>query len=90
MQQKLVVNGPSTPSQAAAKLQLDDIIFFNSYASILVMMRTINSCDMPAAAAASNRTETVGPKNWVANLEAEIEKLRESSERRDVIVCVAN
>ncbi len=64
MQQKLVVNGPSTPSQAAAKLQLDDIIFFNSYASILVMMRTINSCDMPAAAAASNRTETVGSKNW--------------------------
>jgi hypothetical protein len=29
------------------------------------MMRTLNSCDMPAAAAAaSNRTETVGPKNW--------------------------
>jgi hypothetical protein len=27
------------------------------------MMRTLNSYDMPAAAA-FNRTETVGPKNW--------------------------
>jgi hypothetical protein len=44
------------------------------------MMRTIDSCDMPAAAA-SNRTETVGPKNCSLIWKQKLKKNYEKAER---------